>query len=346
MSVLELEQLHVSIDSNHGVVKAVRGVSLSVAKGETLAIVGESGCGKSVTALSVMGLLPPSSHLQGRVMLSGENLLGFDEAQWRGVRGNRVAMIFQNPMTALNPTMTIGDQIAEPLLLHRGLTKSQARVETIRLLEQLQITDAEQRLSQYPFEFSGGMLQRVMIAISVAAEPDVLIADEPTTALDVTVQAEVLALLQDLQRKKNMALMLITHDLAVVARMAQRVAVMYAGQVVEQGSVDDIFYHSHHPYTQGLKAALPDLHAGRQDKLAAIAGSPPDLISPPKGCGFCQRCPQAMSICEREVPPLFVLEESEQGGAIGTVSEGLSDGHQSRCWLAHPLCPPAHIDFS
>lgn len=331
MSVLELKQLHVSIDSPHGVVKAVRGVSLSVAKGETLAIVGESGCGKSVTALSVMGLLPASSHVQGEVILSGDNLLAFSEPQWRTVRGNRVGMIFQNPMTALNPTMTIGNQIAEPLMLHRGMSKSQATTDAICLLEQLQINDAEQRLSQYPFEFSGGMLQRVMIAISVAAEPDVLIADEPTTALDVTVQAEVLALLQDLQRQKNMALMLITHDLAVVARMAQRVAVMYAGQIVEQGSVEDIFYRSHHPYTKGLKAALPDLHADQQDQLVAISGSPPDLIAPPKGCGFCQRCPQAMTICERELPPLFSLSNVPNGD------------HQSRCWLAHELSPPTGI---
>ena len=329
MSMLELEQLYVSIDSPQGTVKAVRGVSLSVAKGETLAIVGESGCGKSVTALSVMGLLPASSHWQGRVALSGDNLLAYSEQQWQKVRGNRVGMIFQNPMTALNPTMTIGQQIAEPLMLHQGLSKAQAKREAVRLLEQLHINDAEKRLSQYPFEFSGGMLQRVMIAISVAAEPDVLIADEPTTALDVTVQAEVLALLQDLQCQKNMALILITHDLAVVARMAQRVAVMYAGQIVEQGSVDDIFYRSHHPYTQGLKAALPDLHANRKDKLAAIAGSPPDLVSPPQGCGFCQRCPQAMTICQRELPPFFNLDNAQASA---------TSHHQSRCWLAHELC--------
>lgn len=322
MSDLELEQLAISIPSKHGDVHAVRGVSFSVAKGETLAIVGESGCGKSVTALSVMGLLPAPTRIEGSLRLGDQNLLDNTDAQWRAIRGNQIGMIFQNPMTALNPTMTIGDQIAEPLRLHRKLSRAQSRVESIKLLQQLQIAEPEKRLSQYPFEFSGGMLQRVMIAVSVAAEPDVLIADEPTTALDVTVQAEVLSLLHRLQRQKAMALVLITHDLAVVARMAQRVAVMYAGQIVEQGSVDDIFYRAQHPYTQGLKAALPDMHADGQEPLVTIEGSPPDLIAPPQGCGFCARCPHAMSICEREQPPAFVVGEA----------------HESRCWLAHEAC--------
>lgn len=317
--LLSVENLALKLPSRDGWVQAVRGIDFSLNRGETLAIVGESGCGKSVSALSLMGLLPERSQVAGSVQVDGEAVLGFSEQQWRQWRGNRIAMIFQNPMTALNPTMRIADQIAEPLMLHQKLSRFEAMQRVEQLLERLQIGRVQERMKQYPFEFSGGMLQRVMIAMAVACDPDILIADEPTTALDVTVQAEVLALLKELQQERNMGLILITHDLAVVAQMAQRVAVMYAGQFVEQGSVEDIFYRAQHPYTLGLKQALPDFHLSdsSNEPLLAIAGSPPDLLSPPVGCGFCPRCPQAMRICSTQAPPLIAHD----------------NGHSSYCWL-------------
>jgi oligopeptide/dipeptide ABC transporter ATP-binding protein len=319
MTLLAVEQLSVSLATARGPLNAVREVSFELAAGETLALVGESGCGKSMTALALLGLTPQGSAIGGEIRLQGQSLQGLTESQWRQLRGNRVACIFQNPMTALNPTMTIGDQIAEPLRLHLGLSRRQARQRVVALLHRLQVPEPERRLAQYPFEFSGGMLQRVMIAMAVACEPALLIADEPTTALDVTVQAQVLALLAQLCREQNMGLLLITHDLAVVAQHADRVAVMYAGEIIEQAPVASLFASPSHPYSQGLLAALPSaVKVG--EPLQVIEGSPPDLVAPIQGCGFCPRCPRAMAICASTPAPAFAA----------------SAQHFSRCWLQHP----------
>ena len=318
--VLELRDLAVTIRARAGLVRPVRGVSLRVDAGATLALVGESGCGKSITALSAAGLLPAGGAVTGgEILLQGERLRALDEAAWRRVCGTRIGMVFQNPMSSFNPTMRVGDQIAESLIAHRGLSQRDAARRALHLLERMQVSAAARRARQYPFEFSGGMLQRAMIAMAVACEPALLIADEPTTALDVTVQVEVLNLLRDLQRERGMALLLITHDLGVVAQIADTVAVMYAGQIVEQGPVDDIFYATAHPYTAGLKQALPDRHR-RGEGLQVIGGAPPDLLQPPPGCGFYARCGRAMRLCEQAAVPEF----------------DVAPEHRSRCWLQHP----------
>jgi oligopeptide/dipeptide ABC transporter ATP-binding protein len=329
--LLEVNDLAVEFATYGGSVKAVRGVSFAVNAGETLAIVGESGCGKSVSVQTVMGLIPipPGRITSGSAKLRGREILGRPILDGKDIRGDQIGMIFQDPMTSLNPTMTIGAQIAETLQVHRGQSFRQAFTRAIELLDLVRIPEADKRARQYPFEFSGGMLQRSMIAMAIACEPAVLIADEPTTALDVTIQAQILDLLNDLQRQKGMAIVLITHDLGVVARMAQNVAVMYAGQIVEKGSVDDIFYRSSHPYTLGLRAAMPTNvrpaagSAGKEEhRLMPIDGSPPDLFHPPAGCGYCPRCPHAMRVCETESPAEFPIS---------------SDGrHFSRCYLHHP----------
>lgn len=324
-ALLEVRDLAVEFATYGGVVQAVRGVSFSVEKGKTLAIVGESGCGKSVTVQSIMGLIPmpPGRITAGSARLDGVEVLGRNVIDGRDIRGSRIGMIFQDPMTALNPTMRIGDQIAEPLQVHRGYSHKRAFSEAINLLSLSKIPDAAKRARQYPFEFSGGMLQRAMIAMAIACKPSILIADEPTTALDVTIQAQILDLLQDLQAETGMAIVLITHDLGVVARMADDVAVMYAGKIVETGSVDDIFYRSAHPYTLGLKLAMPTNNPEKQHKLNPIEGSPPDLFAPPPGCGYCPRCPFAMKICDSLDPHSF----------------NVAGSHQSRCWLHHPDAP-------
>jgi len=249
-------------------------------------------------------------------------MLGLPTKLLNQYRGKRISMIFQDAMSAMNPTMTVGKQIAETLVVHQNLSRRQAMKEAVDLLARTKIPEPEQRAKQYPFEFSGGMLQRAMIAMSIACKPEVLIADEPTTALDVTIQAQILNLLQDLQKEYELSIVLITHDLGVVAKMAHQVAVMYAGQIVEMGEIDDIFYHSRHPYTAGLKAAMPSNKAHEQD-LKVIEGSPPDLFSPPKGCGFCARCDYAMSICEQRPTPKFQI----------------SGDHYAHCWLLHPEAP-------
>lgn len=313
--LLSVRNLQLNLATRAGVVQALRRVDFHLEKGETLAIVGESGCGKSMTALSLCGLLPPRAELRGEVMLAGQPLLHQSEKQWRQWRGNRLAMIFQNPMSALNPTMTIGQQIFEVLRQHRNIGKKQGMNQVEGLLTQLQLTQPAKRMKQYPFELSGGMLQRVMIAMAIICDPELLIADEPTTALDVTVQAEVLALLKSLQRERQMGLLMITHDLAVVAQIAQRVAVMYAGQIVEQGNVADIFQNPSHPYTQGLLASLPSRQFAKSEGLQVIAGSPPSLIDPPKGCSFSARCNQAMQLCLDHQPPVHQLSTA------------------NRCWL-------------
>jgi oligopeptide/dipeptide ABC transporter ATP-binding protein len=323
--LLEVKDLAVEFDTYGGIVKAVRGVNFDVHEGKTLAIVGESGCGKSVTVQSIMGLIPtpPGRITSGTAKLRGENILGRNRINGKDVRGAEIGMIFQDPMTSLNPTMTIGDQIAEPLEVHKNFTHRQAVKAAIELLELSKIPEPAKRAKQYPFEFSGGMLQRAMIAMAIACKPSILIADEPTTALDVTIQAQILDLMKDLQTETGMAIVLITHDLGVVARMADEVAVMYAGKVVEHGSVDDVFYRSAHPYTLGLKAAMPSNDPDKQHSLQPIEGSPPDLFAPPAGCGYCARCPSAMTVCDSTDPSATFL----------------SDSHFSCCWLHHPDAP-------
>ena len=323
--ILKVEDLAIEFDTYGGTVKAVRGVNFEVGQGETLAIVGESGCGKSVTVQSLMGLIPtpPGKITSGTAILNGENIIGLPTRESNKFRGVEIGMIFQDPMTSLNPTMTIGNQIAETLKVHRGKSHSEAVALAVELLRKTHIPEASMRAKQYPFEFSGGMLQRAMIAQSLACNPSILIADEPTTALDVTIQAQILELMQELQRSENMSIILITHDLAVVARMADRVAVMYAGQIVESGSVDDIFYRSSHPYTLGLRAAMPSNTHEPDKSLKPIQGSPPDLYKPPEGCGYFARCPNAMRICQKKQP----------------LSSQVGQGHHSRCWLHHEMAP-------
>ena len=310
-SLLSVKNLQVEFRTDDGPVQAVRGVSLSVSAGETLAIVGESGCGKSVTFQALLGLLPtPPAQIR------------WDE---RSGQPKDWAMIFQDPMTSLNPTLTLGTQLEETLRARQGLRGQAAREAALSLLEQVRIPEARTRLGQYPFELSGGMRQRVMIAIALACRPRVLIADEPTTALDVTIQAQILALLKQLQREQGMALVLITHDLGVVARMADRVAVFYAGQVVEEAPVQELFDHPRHPYTQGLRASLPEGHgttapssstSASPRRLTSIEGSPPDLLHPPKGCAFFDRCGEAMQVCRGNAPDPYPVSAS----------------HFSRCW--------------
>ncbi len=329
-NLLDVRNLAVEFDTYGGVVKAVRGVDFSVGTGETLAIVGESGCGKSVTVQSVMGLIPmpPGRITSGRATLRGVDILGHKTIDGRDIRGREIGMIFQDPMTSLNPTMSIGAQIAEPLIVHRGYSSRQALARAVELLEMSRIPEAAKRAKQYPFEFSGGMLQRAMIAMAIACEPAILIADEPTTALDVTIQAQILDLMKDLQRQNGMAIVLITHDLGVVARMADEVAVMYAGQIVERGTVDDVFYRSAHPYTLGLKAAMPTNDPSRPHRLTPIDGSPPDLFHPPDGCGYFARCPYAMKVCEHNDPDDFRFGDTASGGV-----------HSARCWQHHESAP-------
>ena len=323
---LEVRDLHVEFTTYGGIVKAVRGASFSVGAGKTLAIVGESGCGKSVTVQSIMGLIPmpPGRITRGTALLDGVDIVRQKIVDGDDVRGNRIGMIFQDPMSSLNPTMRVGEQIAETLQVHRGFSAPQARARAVELLAMTHIPDAEQRARQYPFSFSGGMLQRAMIAMAIACEPQVLIADEPTTALDVTIQAQILDLLKELQRKVGMAIVLITHDLGVVARMADDVAVMYAGEIVEHGTADDVFYGAAHPYTVGLRAAMPSKDTAREVGLRPIEGAPPDLFAPPPGCAYFARCPYAMALCEQQHPPSF---------AVGV-------NHRTRCWLHHPDAPP------
>ncbi len=318
MTLVQVNDLNISLGGQH----LVRSVDIELDKGECLALVGESGSGKSLTALSLMGLLPSNARVsQQTFQFEGQSLLHCSEDEWRQLRARRIAMIFQNPMTAMNPTMRIGDQIAEVLCLHTGLGRQQARSQSVALLERLGIVNASEKARQYPFEMSGGMLQRAVIAMAVACKPTLLIADEPTTALDATVQAEVLLLLRELCAEQGMGLLLITHDLAVVRRMAQRVAVMYAGQLVETGSLAAVFDSPGHPYTQALKAAMPNLSEQR-DSLVSIAGTPPDLSKDITGCAFAPRCPKAMNICMRQPPLAFKPAQNQL----------------AKCWLWAPEC--------
>jgi oligopeptide/dipeptide ABC transporter ATP-binding protein len=317
--LLSVTDLRSWFSTDRGTAKAVDGVSFLVWEGETVGIVGESGCGKTVTALSILGLLPrPRARIVegSSIRLRGEELVGAPEERMRSLRGNEVAMVFQEPDTSLNPVYPVGEQIGEVLRVHRGASRRAARSESVRLLEEVGIPDAMHRAADYPHALSGGMRQRVMIAMALACEPALLIADEPTTALDVTIQAQILELLADLRRRRGMAVLLITHDLGVVAETCDRVVVMYAGQVVESGSVTDIFTDPRHPYTRGLLASLPSLEDPER-RLVAISGSVPSPVAWPEGCRFRPRCPRAFERCG-EMPPLFELA---------------GRGRAARCWL-------------
>ena len=321
--LLEVKNLCVNFGTYGGEVKAVRGVTFDLHKGETLAIVGESGSGKSVACKTIMRILSSNGYIKdGQILFDGKDLTKISEKDMEKVRGKDIAMIFQDPMTSLNPTMTIGKQIMEPIIKHQGFSKEDARKRAIELIELVGISDAEKRFKQYPHQFSGGMRQRIVIAISLACNPKVLIADEPTTALDVTIQAQILELIKDLQEKTGVAVIFITHDLGVVANMADRVAVMYAGKIIEYGTSDDIFYDPKHPYTWGLVGSMPTLDIGDND-LYNIPGTPPDLMDPPKGDAFALRSAYAMKIDHLAEPPMFKV----------------SDTHYAATWLLHPLAP-------
>ncbi|MEJ7793522.1 MAG: ABC transporter ATP-binding protein [Gaiellaceae bacterium] len=314
MPLLEVNDLHTHFFTREGVVRAVDGISFSLEKGKTLGIVGESGCGKSVTALSIMGLIPkpPAKIVSGSVIYDGQDLTKLPERKLEDLRGREIAMIFQDPMTSLNPTLTLGIQITETIRRHYDVPKAQARKKAIELLDEVRIPRASERLDDYPHRFSGGMRQRVMIAIALSCDPKLLIADEPTTALDVTVQASVLDLLDDLKAEHDMGMILITHDMGVVAESADDIIVMYAGQVVEQASTLDLFDRPEHPYTEALLGALPQIEGEgiREGRLTAIPGRPPDLIDPPKACRFAPRCPYVGSdSCAEHMPELRELRK-------------------------------------
>jgi peptide/nickel transport system ATP-binding protein len=304
MPLLEVRDLQTRFRTDDGIVKAVSGVSFSLEKGETLGIVGESGSGKSVTCLSVMGLVERrNAELEGSVTLDGREILNATPKQMREIRGTRMAMIFQDPMTSLNPVKSIGWQLQEAVLVHNDVTRKVARQRAIDILEHVRIPRADQRVDDYPHQFSGGMRQRVMIAMALINNPEILIADEPTTALDVTTQAQILNLMQDLQREFHMAIIMITHDLGVVAELADEVAVMYGGRIVEQANVDEVFNQAQMPYTWGLLGSLPRLDI-IQERLQQISGQPPSLLRPPSGCSFNPRCEFAMDICREQLPEL------------------------------------------
>jgi peptide/nickel transport system ATP-binding protein len=307
MPLLEVQDLSIRLPTPRGPAQAVSAVSFSLERGETLGLIGESGCGKSITALALMGLLPEGAAASGSIRFGGRELVGADDAALRQLRGNRIGMVFQEPMTALNPVHTIGKQVAEPLRLHRGLSASAARQRAVALLERVGIADAARRFDAYPHQFSGGQRQRITIAMALACEPDLLIADEPTTALDVTVQQQILELIADLVSERAMALLLISHDLGVIAQNVARMLVMYGGTVMESGATTQVFAHMAHPYTRGLFAARPRLGAARGARLATIAGSVPELADLPAGCAFAPRCTLAAPECLAGRPAPRVL---------------------------------------
>ena len=317
MALLEVNDLHTSFFTPAGEVKAVNGVSFNLDRGKVLGIVGESGSGKSVTAYSIMQILEKTGKIvSGSIKVDGKELVGISEKEMKNVRGNKISIIFQDPMTSLNPTYTIGHQLMEAILLHTNRNKHQARERAIEMLRLVNVNEPEKRMKQYPFEFSGGMRQRVMIAMALACEPDILIADEPTTALDVTIQAQILELMQKLQKELGMAIIMITHDLGVVAQMCDEVIVMYAGSICEQGTADEIFYNPKHEYTKGLMRSIPTV-ANDGEKLQPITGTPIDLLNMPAGCPFAPRCDNAMKICLRE--PCGRMQ--------------INADHQAACWM-------------
>jgi oligopeptide transport system ATP-binding protein len=316
--VLSVRDLHTSFFTDSGEVKAVNGVSFNLKKGRILGIVGESGSGKSVTAYSIMQILADTGRVvKGDILYNGKSVLAFSKKEMHDFRGDKCSIIFQDPMTSLNPTFTIGAQINEAIMLHTDRkTRKAATERAIELLEMVGVNEPEKRVKQYPYELSGGMRQRVMIAMALACEPDILIADEPTTALDVTIQAQILELMKDLQEKLGMAIILVTHDLGVIAYMCDEIIVMYGGRVCERGTADDIFYRPCHEYTKGLLRSIPNVD-NMKERLIPIAGSPINLLNLPKGCAFCARCDNAMKICLDEIPPEMQMP----------------DGHYASCWL-------------
>ncbi|WP_017380712.1 ABC transporter ATP-binding protein [Paenisporosarcina sp. TG-14] len=328
-NILKVDNMHVSFKTQTGRITAVRGVSFDLNKGETLAIVGESGSGKSVTAKSIMRLLPKHNTeiTKGDILYEDKSLLNLPIKKMQEIRGSEISMVFQDPMTSLNPTMKVGKQIMEGLQKHQNLSKTVARKRALEMMKLVGIPSAEARLEDYPHQFSGGMRQRVVIAMALVCNPKVLIADEPTTALDVTIQAQILDLMKDLQQKMDTAIILITHDLGVVANMADRVAVMYAGKIVEQGTLDEIFYSPQHPYTLGLLQSMPKLNEDRSKPLLPILGSPPDLATLGEGCAFAARCPHTMKVCHSFTPQ-------------DTVVEGK---HTVACWLQDVRTPKGYL---
>ena len=327
--LLEVKNLKTSFFTHVGEVQAVRGISFDLERGEALGIVGESGSGKSVTAMSIMKLLQyPGKIVDGEVWFKGDNLAKKSDKSMMNVRGNEIAMIFQDPMTSLNPVFKIGGQITEALMKHQKLSKDQAREKAIEMLTLVGIPSPESRFDNYPHEFSGGMRQRAMIAIALSCQPDLLIADEPTTALDVTIQAQILELMKELKEKINTSIILITHDLGVVADVCSKIVVMYGGLIMERGTAEDIFYRPSHPYTMGLLKSIPRLDVEEKRRLIPIKGSPPDLVKPPQGCPFAARCPYAMEICRIERPPFYKID----------------DGHEAMCWILDERAPAIQTD--
>ena len=323
-NLLKVNNLHTSFFTHFGEVKAVQNVSFSLKKGEVLGIVGESGSGKSVTALSCMRLLQaPGKVVKGEILFNGENILKKSKKEMREIRGNRISMIFQNPMTSLNPVSKIGNQIVEQIIEHKKISKREARKEAVSLMEKVQIPDAEKRINSYPHEFSGGMRQRAIIAMAISCEPDLIIADEPTTALDVTIQAQILALLRRLKDQLETSVILITHDLGVIAEICSRVIVMYGSMIMEEAPIDDIFFNPQHPYTMGLLESIPRVEAKRGHRLIPIKGTPPNQLNPGKGCPFAPRCKYAMKICTKRLPEYTWITKT----------------HRSMCWLLHKNAP-------
>ncbi|WP_425448226.1 ABC transporter ATP-binding protein [Dethiothermospora halolimnae] len=327
-TLLEVKKLKTSFFTHLGEAQAVRGVSFEVNKGEAIGIVGESGSGKSVTSLSIMKLLQhPGKIVDGEILFKEQDIVKKSNREMLKIRGNQIAMIFQDPMTSLNPVYTVGNQIVEAIIRHQKLNKKQARKKAINMLKLVGIPSPEKRINNYPYEFSGGMRQRVMIAIALSCEPDLLIADEPTTALDVTIQDQILKLMKDLKEKIDTSIIVITHDLGVVADVCSRIVVMYGGLIMEQGTSRDIFYNPKHPYTVGLLKSIPRLDLGEKKRLIPIPGSPPDSIHPSKGCPFADRCPHAMRICKERLSPYFNIDEK----------------HKAMCWLLHREAPKVDI---
>ena len=317
--ILQVKDLHTSFFTDSGEVKAVNGVTFNLPRGKILGIVGESGSGKSVTAYSIMQILASTGRIMsGEVLYKGEDITKFNMRQMKDFRGKCCSIIFQDPMTSLNPVFTIGNQLMEAIMLHTDKNRQEAKARAIELLELVGVNEPEKRIKQYPHEHSGGMRQRVMIAMALACEPDILIADEPTTALDVTIQAQILELMQELQKKLGMAIIMVTHDLGVIADMCDEIIVMYGGRVCERGTAEDIFYRPSHEYTKGLLRSIPKAD-GSKERLVPISGTPINLLNMPKGCAFCTRCEEAMKICLDEIPPQVEMP----------------DGHYAYCWLAY-----------
>lgn len=327
--LLQINNLRTSFNTHLGEVQAVRGVTLDLNKGEAIGIVGESGSGKSITMMSLMGILESNGEIkEGEILFEGKDLTKLSEKEMEKIRGNEIGMIFQDPMTSLNPVLTIGDQLTEPLIRHKNMSKADALKKVVEMLKLVGIPSPEKRVKQYPHEFSGGMRQRAMIAMALVCSPKLLIADEPTTALDVTIQAQILELMKDLKKKLNMSIILITHDLGVVADVCNRINVMYGGVVVESGSSRDIFYNPKHPYTLGLLKSIPNPKEDVKERLKPIDGNPPDLLKPPEGCPFAPRCDYAMKICLKNMPEKYKIAE----------------GHYSACWLNHPDAPKTEFN--